>query len=1089
MKKHKASRFDNKYLIENREVRFFLSSTFQDMDEERNAIVKVFNELKIEANKRNVILTMVDLRWGVTEEEAKTGKVLSICLSEIEHSHPFFIGLLGSRYGSSPNLKELENNNELEERYPWIRKDIENELSITEIEIRYGVLRNPSEVDAAFFIRKTPNNIPDDNERLTKLKEDVRDKEGVTSDDYNSIEDLCQKVRVRVINIMDKYFGVSDNTILAKERMAQLAYINTYHAHYIKNNINHKVVDDFIHGERQYLVIYGPSGIGKSAMIANWIKENIDTLPYQMIYYFLGNSTMSNNYRTILSYIRDNIYDYYQIDRDNYSNESLEKETQRILIEATEKGMPLLIIIDGINQIVEHDNAKLLNWLPTAPNNKVKFLFTTITDDETWETFIRRDYHRCEIKPLTKSQRKRFSKQYLSYVGKKLEDNQIERIISDKECKNTLVLKTLLDELICFGSHKKLKKRISYYLSASSKHDFFNRMLKRMETDYSLDQDIVRHTLLLIALSEEGLSEEEILSITGIRQIDWYCFYSAFYNHFITKQGLILFSHQYISDTVRKRYKLEKSNAQSPYRKEIANFFASPTVNVSSKSRQISELAFQYFNLRDCEHLYKTILSFDAFNHYCNTNLNPLAEYWRMLLATNHKRYSLDGYLYLSCKEIKAQEMPLLNVGLFASLYFADYQFSIKCYQVNIQKTINELGPNHPHIAAAYNNIGDEYANLSNSKHAIENYEKALTIAESTLGANNPDTANVYNNIGTVMADMGDYQKALEYHHKALNVHLNKLGEKHPSVAVDYNNIGMVYYEQGYYEQAKCFYEKAISISEALQGTEYPDTALYISNLGDVFLQIGDYEKAKEKYGKALAIRYVIFGKIHPEIATSYNNIGFLYYDQDKLEMAMKFFSAAKVISEQTQGKEHPDTAAAYNNMGLVFHSCQNYKTAYNYYSLALAIRKEKLGENHPETAFTYNNIGVLYYNQGEYAEALNYFFKALSIRENVLGFAHPDTAHTYQYIGDVYFDQKNCHKSLRYYLKALAIRKRVLGVDHQDTGLSYAKIGAIYDHAEKYVVALKYYSKSLVALEKNNHPQANEIRERVELIKKSLGL
>jgi hypothetical protein len=41
----------------------------------------------------------VDLRWGITEAQANEGQVLPLCLAEIERSRPYFIGLLGERYG------------------------------------------------------------------------------------------------------------------------------------------------------------------------------------------------------------------------------------------------------------------------------------------------------------------------------------------------------------------------------------------------------------------------------------------------------------------------------------------------------------------------------------------------------------------------------------------------------------------------------------------------------------------------------------------------------------------------------------------------------------------------------------------------------------------------------------------------------------------------------------------------------------------------------------------------------------------------------------------------------------------------------
>ena len=86
-----------------RTVRVFISSTFRDMHAEREELVKrVFPHLRKLCEERGVGLVDVDLRWGVTEEEAAEGKVLPICLAEIQRCRPFFIGLLGERYGWVP---------------------------------------------------------------------------------------------------------------------------------------------------------------------------------------------------------------------------------------------------------------------------------------------------------------------------------------------------------------------------------------------------------------------------------------------------------------------------------------------------------------------------------------------------------------------------------------------------------------------------------------------------------------------------------------------------------------------------------------------------------------------------------------------------------------------------------------------------------------------------------------------------------------------------------------------------------------------------------------------------------------------------
>ena len=70
---------------DDRVVRVFVSSTFRDMHSERDYLVRfVFPELRERCAKRHLHLVDVDLRWGVTEEEAEQGKVLEVCLDEIE---------------------------------------------------------------------------------------------------------------------------------------------------------------------------------------------------------------------------------------------------------------------------------------------------------------------------------------------------------------------------------------------------------------------------------------------------------------------------------------------------------------------------------------------------------------------------------------------------------------------------------------------------------------------------------------------------------------------------------------------------------------------------------------------------------------------------------------------------------------------------------------------------------------------------------------------------------------------------------------------------------------------------------------------
>ena len=83
-----------------------------------------------------VHLFFVDLRWGVTIDQATNGEVVNICLSEMTRSD-YFVGFLGARYGYRPAKNEITA--DTYERFPFIKSYIPGR-SVTELEFLFGAL-------------------------------------------------------------------------------------------------------------------------------------------------------------------------------------------------------------------------------------------------------------------------------------------------------------------------------------------------------------------------------------------------------------------------------------------------------------------------------------------------------------------------------------------------------------------------------------------------------------------------------------------------------------------------------------------------------------------------------------------------------------------------------------------------------------------------------------------------------------------------------------------------------------------------------------------------------------------------------------
>ena len=92
-------------MVVRRIFRLFISSTFSDFIEEREALQQnVFPRLEKYCAKFGARFQPIDLRWGITEETQKNHDTMRICLEEVRRCQelsprPNFAVLLGDRYG------------------------------------------------------------------------------------------------------------------------------------------------------------------------------------------------------------------------------------------------------------------------------------------------------------------------------------------------------------------------------------------------------------------------------------------------------------------------------------------------------------------------------------------------------------------------------------------------------------------------------------------------------------------------------------------------------------------------------------------------------------------------------------------------------------------------------------------------------------------------------------------------------------------------------------------------------------------------------------------------------------------------------
>ena len=135
----------------------FISSTFKDMQAERDLLhERIFPRLRRVMAEYGEDIQELDLRWGVdtanmTEEESGHA-VLKVCIDAIDRCKPFFVVLLGERYGWIPGSEIVTSVGD-----DRISGYYEPEMSITNLEISYGALAREEHLERCVFCFRDPS--------------------------------------------------------------------------------------------------------------------------------------------------------------------------------------------------------------------------------------------------------------------------------------------------------------------------------------------------------------------------------------------------------------------------------------------------------------------------------------------------------------------------------------------------------------------------------------------------------------------------------------------------------------------------------------------------------------------------------------------------------------------------------------------------------------------------------------------------------------------------------------------------------------------------------------------------------------------
>ncbi len=531
----------------------FISSTFRDMNAERDLLVKeVFPELQEWCEQRHLRLFEIDLRWGITVEEAFSKRTVYTCLKGIDESRPFFLCFLGQRRGWVPDKSDISD--ETFGTYPGLSTRVPSH-SVTEMEIEHALLEPMETIvnnDHFFpepskrvlfclrdesYLPTVPDNVrsiyKDDSESweaICAFRSRVRsggfpcldyscryDEHSGALTDFETDRELLRDVLLRRLKslIQDEFPDrlPQQLSVSEEEDMRQRERIWDGESNYIPQEESLSRLREYVRGsDVSTLLVSAPSGVGKSTLISAFTRECLQA---------------GLNIRTVFCGISDESADLYHVlesllrDFSASFPPTLEQALDSLphLLSGLGDEQPLILILDGINEADE--SGQLIRRLPAVLPENLKLILScregSLDEKLIQSAILSHTLIKYEM-PATYQDdyKRRLIDSFLSGYLKSLDEQTIHQICLTKGSDNPLFLKVLLSELRISGRFDTLNEQIARY--GDTAVQAFNELLRRMEADDEANAGCgsSKTFFALIAASRSGLSEDEAVKAASV---------------------------------------------------------------------------------------------------------------------------------------------------------------------------------------------------------------------------------------------------------------------------------------------------------------------------------------------------------------------------------------------------------------------------------------------------------------------------------------------------------------------------------------------------------------------------------------------
>jgi len=959
--------------LTSRQIRIFISSTFRDMKAERDELTKyVFPKLKTICEARDVTLVELELRWGITDEEVAEGKAMLICLDEIDRSRPYFIGMLGDRYGWIPDTIPPD----MIERFPWLSEA--SDKSITEMEILYGALQVVQAEDKpyAYFYFRDPAYLerlpegsvlsdfqaesPSNGEKLTDLKSRIRNSGYPLKENYIGPREFGELVYQDLLVLINELYPESEvPNDFEQEELEQDAFARKLCDSYILQEDYHNTLNEFIDSTQPPLMIVGESGAGKSTLVANWTKLYQASHPdITMITHYVDSTTMSADYTFMLQRILSQMKQKMNLEIEIPDQpKDLRNAFVNALFMTKEKGK-VVLIFDSIEMLDNADASSELVWLPPKIPENIRIILSTVPGKLVDKLKMRR-FGSLRLRPFSEEECRNLIPTFLARYRKHLTEDQIQLILKAPKTMNPLFMKTLLQELRLYGDHDTLNDWLNHLIEAETVSSLFDKILSRFEKDYNRDRpNLVQDTFSLIQCSRYGLSENELMDLLGqdgnpLPPLFWSPLSIAANSFLVNQSGLQNIFHTFFQKALESRYFKNPDAKKKTYQK-LADYWTDKELT----PRKRMEYPWHLIQSGNFDKLAGELSDMAFFNVLYTNQKEDVMKYWN-LIETKSKHRKEEDYQEVLQNPNNYPIENLINLSDFFKKTGL-IQEAYNLYENLGKRCEDEL--NKSCLITIQNEKAEIVKTRGDLKEALELYQATEKIAKELN--NTKELINSINCQAIILQSWGKWQEAFDLYKEAEKLSILHKNNRGLSDAI--NNQAYVLESWGKLQESWDLHKESETMSREMH--DLIGLSISLQFQARIMRSWGKLDEALSIYSETEKIARELgdlFG-----LSQTLNSKAGIFLEKERMEEAWDLYKASEEICRKLD--DLVQLSVLLNNEAKLLEQWGRLEEAWDMYKEAEGVCRKL--ENPMKISICLNNEAYILKEWGKLSKALELY-------------------------------------------------------------------------------------------------------------------